>query len=466
MAEETKTASWREKLKTLGKENFVASEMARLGFLKISQEQIDELQKGFNRLSEINQELWKIRKELEGVEDITPIIKEIRQNRIERVRAKRALQRIEKQKAKDAAREKYIAQKSATPYYLGDGVSAGLNFEKSDEAKLKANGLLILHTVEDVAKVSGLDMPTWNWLAYHRRAASLDHYSRFQIPKKKGGVRNIASPKQEMRQAQAWILTNILSKRADATASNVSFAFQKSKNIRQNAEKHLNKNFVVRMDLKDFFPSIKFRRVKGMFHKLGYNEGLATVFALVCTDAMRVEAKLDGKTFFVALGERFLPQGACTSPAITNILASHLDKRLTAFCKKHDWTYTRYADDLNFSTDTETPDMRQLLGVVNKIIVDEGFEVNTEKTLVMRAHQRQSVTGVIVNNEQPKISQRDVKKFRALLHHIDKDGVEAVTKKLGKNAAAYARGYLAYLMMINPKQAEKFKAKYKWLSGK
>ncbi|MBC8043823.1 MAG: RNA-directed DNA polymerase [Rhizobacter sp.] len=460
----SKNNAWREKLKNLGKENFIISEMTRLGFLSVAPENLQVLRDGFDRLEVIQKELAAIRKELQGTEDITPLLKEIRQNRIERVRAQRTIKKAERAEAAAAARKKFLAEKQTKPFYLGDGVSKGLKFAASDASKLSDNGLPVLHTLDDVAAASGLDASKWQWLAYHRKAATLDHYTRFQIPKKKGGLRSIASPKATLRKAQAWVLAEILSKRADASSSDASFAFQKGKSIVQNAAKHLNKAVVVRMDLKDFFPSIKFRRVKGLFNKLGYNEGLATVFALVCTDSVRIEAALDGKRYFVALGERFVPQGACTSPALTNMLARDLDMRLMRFSEKYLWTYTRYADDLTFSTDHPTPDLRQLLGVAAKIIRDEGFEINAAKTLVMRSHQRQSVTGVVVNNAEAKVSRRDAKRFRAVLHHIETEGEETVSKKLGKSATAYAKGYIAYLSMINPQQAEKFKAKHKWLA--
>ena len=97
-------------------------------------------------------------------------------------------------------------------------------------------------------------------------------------------------------------------------------AFRPGRSISDNAKAHQYGGVIIRIDLKDFFPSIKFPRVKGIFKSFGYSEGVATLFALVCTDAARIQAELDGKKYYVALSERYLPQGACTSPSLTNII--------------------------------------------------------------------------------------------------------------------------------------------------
>ena len=101
------------------------------------------------------------------------------------------------------------------------------------------------------------------------------------------------------------------------------------------------------MDLKDFFPSITFPRVRGLFHSMGYSSGIASVLALLCTDSEK-EIEFESKKQYVSVGPRVLPQGAPTSPAISNLLASQLDKRIRGYLKFIDnkWSYTRYADDL------------------------------------------------------------------------------------------------------------------------
>jgi retron-type reverse transcriptase len=185
----------------------------------------------------------------------------------------------------------------------------------------------------------------------------------------------------------------------------------------------------------------------------------------MCTDALRFSAKLEGKQYFVALGERYLPQGACTSPAITNLICRKLDNRLSKLSNKLEWKYTRYADDMVFSSSNKDADLKHILGLSKKIIGEENFIIHPDKTMVMRGHQRQTVTGVVVNNDEIRISRRDMRNFRAFLHQYEQKGAAEMTKQLGKDATAYGKGYLAFVQMINPAQAEKFKAKYAWLNN-
>jgi hypothetical protein len=144
---------------------------------------------------------------------------------------------------------------------------------------------------------------------------------------------------------------NVLSK---VLVHEAAMAFRPGKNIAHNAQIHAGANVVLRIDFKDFFPSITFKRVKWMFESLGFNEAISSLFALISTEAPRVALTLDGEKHHVAVTQRFLPQGACTSPAITNILCRVLDKRLSGAAGKLGFVYTRYADDLVFSSKTKT----------------------------------------------------------------------------------------------------------------
>src|SRR5262249_13182672 len=135
---------------------------------------------------------------------------------------------------------------------------------------------------------------------------------------------------------------------------------------------HVKKKVVCNLDLEDFFPSITFARVRGLFHRLGYSPEVATLLALLSTEPPRVKAELDEKHYFIAVGERALPQGACTSPAITNLVCRRLDARLAGVAKKWGFAYTRYADDLTFSGDA-VKDVGALLWGVRRILASEGF---------------------------------------------------------------------------------------------
>ncbi len=453
-------SQWREELKNLGKTYFEIQDMMRMGFLELSPDEMEHMKTKLKELNQISGELRKLKKELEGVEDITPIIQEIRKNRIERVRAQRAIRKAEKAKQKALQQAEIKERKKSRPSFLGEKIAQGLVFEGGDEEKLHALQLPVIHDLAALAVQSQLSREDLLWLCYHRQVATVDHYTRFQIPKRKGGTRAIASPKPKLRQAQGWILEQILQK---ISVHEAAAAFLTGKSIVNNAERHLHKNLLLRIDLKNFFPSIKFYRVKGLFQSFGYNPGMATVLALICTDAARIGAKLGDQKYFVALGERYLPQGACTSPTLSNIICRSLDHRLYKLAQSMNWTYSRYADDLVFSHENSQAELKSLLGLSRKIIAEESFIINEDKTMVMRPHQRQSVTGIVVNDGEMRISRRDMRRFRAFLHQYEQEGAEKMNQKLGKDATQYGKGYWAFIQMVNPTQAKKFSEKYPWL---
>lgn len=464
--EKSMPTDWRKRLQEIGKAEFIREEMERLGFwppeegvTKQAQEAEAQLATLSPELHALRQELWKTDKEIREAGDIPVLLQKIRQRRIERVRAAREAKRQTKAAQKEQHLQEDRERRQKTLPYLGHGVSAGLRYEGGDAARLEALGLPVLNTAEELANAIGVSPQRLAWLTYHRGAAALDHYARFTIPKRSGGVRVISAPKRQLRIAQHWVLETILSRLA---VHDAAMAFRPKRSILHNARAHAGKAVVMRMDLKDFFPSIRFRRVKGMFVSFGYNEGVATLMALLCTEAPRVAATLDGRTKYVAVGERQLPQGACTSPAVTNLLCRRMDARLTGIAGAFGFTYTRYADDLVFSHSGGDAPLGPLLGRVRSVIEAEGYTVNDKKTRVMRRQHRQAVTGVVVN-ETPRISRHDLRRFRAFLHHCETEGLLTVSQRIGKNAAHYAGGYLSFIHMVNPEQAAKLQQAHPWL---
>lgn len=454
------TENWREELRRLGKEYFIIQEMLRTGFLKLTPDDLTLYKNKLKELNEVNGQIYKLSQELKGLDDITPLIEEIRKNRIARVKAERIIKKAERIK-KNAEHKHEVSEKhKSQPAYLGERFAEKLKFEGGDSASLATLALPALQDLKDLSEATGISREKLQWLCYHRQVATIDHYSRFQIPKRKGGFRNISSPKPMMRVAQNWVLENILEK---LPIHDSATAFRAGKSIVDNAQAHTSNKLIVRIDLKDFFPSVRFHRIKGLFSSFGYNYGLATVFALLCTDSARIGAKLNEQQFYVALGDRYLPQGACTSPALTNLICRGLDNRLTKLAMTLGWQYTRYADDLVFSHEDTQADLKKLMGLARKIVKDETFEINEDKTLIMRPHQRQTVTGIVINEGDMRLSRRDLRNFRAFLHQYTLEGAEAMSKKLGKDATLYGRGYISFVRMVNPAQAQKFIAEYVWL---
>jgi hypothetical protein len=470
---------WKQLLSSLGREEFQLREMERLGFWPPSPDVAAKTAEAREALKVIEEQMAPLRlrerelqAEIARVGNTPALLAEIRQKRIERVRLERQARKVRRAQEAGERAQKDKAWRASTLPHLGHGVSAGLHYEDGNDEKLLAYNLPLLHSAQEVADAMQISTAQLAWLTYHRGATVIDHYHHFTIPKKSGGRRAISSPKPKLRQAQSWLLENVLAK---VEVHEAAMAFRPVLNIAHNANRHAGANIIVRLDLKDFFPSITFKRVKQMFQHLGFNEGVATLFALLSTEAPRAELTLDGQKYFVAVTARFLPQGACTSPAITNILCRVLDKRLSGAAQKLGFIYTRYADDLIFSAPGDQSSGQKANGVAmrdlaTQIIADEKFIVNDDKTAILRPRGRQTVTGLVVNAQNtpdgqgsPRVSRRDIRNFRAFLHQYERLGREAMTEKMEQDALSYARGYLSFIHMVSPQQAATIQQKHPWL---
>ena len=371
-----------------------------------------------------------------------------------RDREERAKRKAEKKAAAAEKRRLHaeaVAERKRTDIvFLGRGVSRGLADRTSAEDQLRQLGLPVLTNPASLAIALDCPIPTLRWLAYHNEAAERIHYVQFTVRKKSGGVRVLASPHQKLRQAQNWVLENIVAK---VPLHGAAHGFVPGRSTVSNATPHVGQDVVVNADLKDFFPSITFPRVAGFFRGLGYSGAVATILGLLVTESPRQQVRYAGKTLWVATGPRALPQGACTSPALSNAIAWRLDRRLAGIANKLDWTYTRYADDLTFSASGESSQpVGYLLARLRHIVQDEGFSLNKKKTRVQRRNTQQSVTGVVVN-QRPGVSRKTVRQLRAILHNAQRTGLAAQNREERSDFEAWLQGMIAYVRMVNPSQA-------------
>lgn len=241
-------------------------------------------------------------------------------------------------------------------------------------------------------------------------------YSSFSIPKKNGGIRNIAAPRNNLKILQQK-LTYIISLIYKPTHN--IHGYVKERNIVSNAKRHLNKNFVLNFDLHDFFNSINLGRIRGLlqnFFKIGSNA--ATVIANICCY------------------NNTLPQGAPTSPILSNMICFLLDKQMQQLAKQHSCIYTRYADDLTFSTVSDyfprkiayQKDDTTILGDrVIQIVENNGFKINPSKTRLTKKTQHMEVTGVTVN-ERLNVKRNYIKKIRAILRSLEINNLDESQK--------------------------------------
>jgi RNA-directed DNA polymerase len=381
---------------------------------------------------------------------------------------KEARRRIKEEKKRAAEERKRahaerVARNRLTDIvHLGRGVSAGLADRRSNVEKLAAQNLPLLSTPAEVAAALKLPVPRLRWLAYHAEASPVSHYVQFLVPKKSGGERMLSAPHAQLAAAQRWIFDNIVNK---LTAHDAAHGFVTGRNIVSNANPHIASAVVVNCDLTNFFPSITVHRVIGLFRQIGYSPAAATVLALLVTDSPRRKVLFNGKPWYVATGPRGLPQGACTSPGISNLIARRLDSRLSGICRKLGWAYTRYADDLSFSSKTPSDRIGYLLARIRHIARDEGFDVNEKKTRVLKPGARQMVTGV-VTNARPGTPRFLRRRLRAILHNAKKTGLATQNRRQVPHFTAWLGGTIEFVSMVNPAQGQPLKTEFAKVAGR
>ena len=434
-------------------EELVLARMRELGFWPSSEPLPEDPDDEVKETLELEYELAQLRKKATVVADPQKALEQERVRRWKESKERRAKAKIERELEAKQRREAWETAKKERVWHAGEGVSAGLESHTPSPDGVRF-GAPPIATPKALAEAMGIDLPKLRWLTYHRRAAALVHYHRFSVPKKTGGLRHISAPKKDLRRAQEWILVHVLERVGPQPTVH---GFQRGRSVKSNATPHVSKRVVVNLDLEDFFPTLGFRRVKGVFRSVfGYPESVATVMALLCTEPPRVEAELDGKVFHVALGERVLPQGACTSPMLTNIACYALDRRLGGLAGSLGFAYTRYADDLTFSSDDPRKTGR-LLKAVRDVVKNEGFVVNEAKTRVMRRGGRQEVTGVTVNRKA-NVSRKERRRLRALLHNAKKTGLAAQNRTKHPRFRVHLRGRIAWIGMLDAAQGAKLRA--------
>lgn len=411
----------------------------------------------------VGSEMDKVRPVMEAIQRQA---QEAGKSAVDASREERA--KLRSQKKAEAAegkkkRAEAIAHRKATDIlFLGRGVSGRLGERTSDIEKLEASTLPILSTPAELASALDLTIPQLRWLSFHTEVATRTHYLHFTVPKKSGGTRTLSSPHRLLAKAQRWILCNILNK---LSIEDPAHGFITQRSILSNAQQHTSRNIIINMDLENFFPSITFPRIRSVFFRAGYSPAVATILALICTECPRRTVELAGQTLFVAMGPRGLPQGACTSPSLSNQVARRLDKRLLGMAQKHALTYTRYADDITISGNGELQNrIGWVMARVRHLADEEGFRVNESKSRILRRSTAQKVTGLVVN-DRPGVARSDVRRIRAILHHAKSEGLEEQNRSGHPNFSAWLEGMISYIGMARPEVAAKLRQQLRALSG-
>lgn len=316
-----------------------------------------------------------------------------------------------------------------------------LNFLSSYFMEMDKRGLKCILNSYHLAHLFGVSRKKMDWLANDRAG----HYVCFHTEKKDGAKREIFAPKSYLKKVQRQILDEVLYRvRLNGRAE----GFRKKRSVVTNAARHTDKAVMIKMDVKDFFPSINFERVLGMFVTLGYPRRTSLLMTRLVTH--------NGK----------LPTGAPTSPAISNIICRRMDKRFSRLGQKMEFEYSRYADDITISGNNKK--ITRMIPFFKEIVKEEGFAVNEGKTRILRSGRRQKVTGIVVN-KKPNIAREEIKRLRAVIHNCRHKNIKHEMIKWAKNEKKLANpngytldqfkqslsGRIGFVKMVNPEIGKK-----------
>jgi retron-type reverse transcriptase len=452
MSDQARRAAIQARIAQSSRDDVILDEMIRLGFWDAGGDpHAAELTEIMARSKEIRSELSQLNSQNARYLDPEAALKAMHAERKAAALARRKETKLARARARQARAEAWAQRSRDAVWHLGPGVSAALEQGEGKSApRSLAPGLPALATPAAVASAMGVSTGELRFLAYARPMSRVSHYKRFEITKKSGGKRVISAPMPRLKYAQYWLLDAVLSKLPLHPAAH---GFVPGRSILTNARPHVGRDVVANMDLRDFFPTLDDRRVKGLFESLGYGEDVAQVLALIATEPVTDEIEIDGRVTHLARSpRRRLPQGAPCSPAITNLICRRLDARLAGLAAKLGFAYTRYADDLTFSASGEdAKKVGALLRAAQEIVRAEGFEPHPDKTRVMRRGARQEVTGLVVN-DRLGAPREAVRRARAALHRAERQGVAGLKFGSGRDALAGLVGFAQFVAMIDPRQ--------------
>ncbi len=332
-----------------------------------------------------------------------------------------------------------------------------------------------LATLHDLAEFLGLDAGGLAWFAdvreWERTAADerLRHYRYRWSAKAAGGVRLIEEPKPILKFFQRRLLRDVLDHIPPHAAAH---GFRRGHSVLTNARIHAGQATVVRFDLDAFFPSVAAGRVFGLFRTAGYPEAVAHSLTALVTNAVpravwRAAPRPQDPDRLGAhhrLGRRLamphLPQGAPTSPALANMVAFGLDRRLSGLADAMGVHYSRYTDDLTFSGRhhlwRQTADLGRLVAT---IVAEEGFRLNDDKTSRRAAGERQLVTGLVVN-ARPNVRRSEYDALKATVHNAVRTGGPAQDRGDHGDFRAHLAGRIAWLEHVHPARGARVRAEF------
>lgn len=305
-----------------------------------------------------------------------------------------------------------------------------------------------------------------------------DHsaYRKFSIRKRSGGRRFIRVPAPDLMQVQRWINAHVL---ANVPVHSASHAFRRHHSIKRCAARHCGARWLVKVDIADFFDSISEIQVFRVFCNLGYQRLVAFELARLCTVATSsLSPRISFPHWLVrrpnhVIGEYsqemlgYLPQGAPTSPMLSNLVMSTADQELERIGRAFGMTYTRYSDDITFSTrskDFGRTKASDLVGEVYRVLAKRGFLPQYRKTHVISPGSKKIVLGLSVDGDQPRLQRHFKDRLRQHLYYLHKVGPVAHAEKRGFDSVwglkCHLKGLIDFANMIEPQYARERLAEF------
>lgn len=295
--------------------------------------------------------------------------------------------------------------------------------------------LPIIKSINDFSELTHISKYT----LYQLSINSDKYYRTYTIPKKNGKLREINQPSKKLKGLQSWILVNILNK---LSVSPNCKGFQKGTSTADNAKIHVSAKALLTIDLENFFPTITQKHVFNIFRCIGYNDIMSVFFSNICTF------------------REFLPQGSPCSPMLSNLCTWNLDSRIEGYVSKKGIKYTRYADDMSFSSQN-SENLHKIKSMINRIITEEQFRINESKTRLATQAQTRKITGLILSEDSFGIGREKYKELRSKIFYLTLPP-EQNNIKLKNNVL----GWLAYLKSVDEKRFIKAKKYIAILSEK
>lgn len=320
--------------------------------------------------------------------------------------------------------KKEFEKKASNTGYSADNIYKCLQYAEP----LIEKDLPVIYNTSHLSKLVGYKKN------YIKRSVQFPNYfyRHFEIPKKNGKTRRLSEPLPSLKEIQNWILEEILYK---VKVSRYAKAYVKNRSIKDHVRYHKNKSKILTLDITKFFDSIKPKLTEDLFKRLGYSNIVSNLLTKLCY-----------------LNDS-LPQGAPTSPYLSNIIMYEFDEAISKYCIENKLRYTRYADDLAFSEDFNK---EELINKVREELSKLGLELNDAKTLFMEKNVQQIITGVVVNKKS-QIPKCERNKIRNSMFYIKKFGLENHIENIKEDRANYLKhllGKIQYVLFLNPKDNE------------